>query len=866
MLSQKYTRLPGVQQKFVSFLTASFLIIILNSIILILFETSTAAFYMSMVLLHIILGLLILLPLIWFLVIHIMKMPLKYNRQATWAGISTAASGFTVLVSGILVVILGSSFAGGWVLWIHIASTILTVIAFFTHVSLKKGMRYHFLEWGSLWSRGIGQALRHPFSLTFLAGIVILILFGLSNWRFAAYPKYIEMEQQNNLAPAEAVLANNGFVDETAFLNSESCGQAGCHPDVYTQWNESVHHFSSFNNEYYSETVKFMQESDGVDNVRWCASCHDPAVLYSGRMNDVESIDMDHFTAKAGLTCLACHSTVGLRDVKGNGRYVLALPDEYPFARSQNEFGKWVHNTLVRAKPEPHRRAMLKPFQTSAEFCGSCHKVGVPPHINDYRWKRGQNQYDSWHASGVSGNTVRSFYLPAEPKQCADCHMPQVPSNDQGGDEGYIKSHRFPAANSTLPHINNFPEQAAAVQRNLSNRAVVLDIFQVVVNGEPFGPAGNIPALHPGDEVELAVVVRNNQVGHRFPAGTNDSNQSWVELQAIDQNGDPVLISGEMSGSGFVDSTAHFFNAVLVDKESNPIDKRNIQDWVATIYANTINPGTARVVHYRFTVPPGVLISRLQASLFYRKFKQQYNTWVFRENPPPPNQPVTVMSQATRQTGEIPAHEKPLWERWNDYGIGLFLETDTQGALRAFQRVAELAPGNPEGPINMARVYLAEGRLDPAADALAEAEMRQPGYLKTAYFRGELNKSLGNYEEALSDFKRVYEEYPKDRLNLQSISRTHYLMGNYEEALTWIDRLLEINPEAVSGLYNRMLITGALNLTGEYETTRDLYLYHREDEETETYTAEYKSNNPFDNREAQPIHYHELHPVTFQKK
>ncbi|MBD3275517.1 MAG: hypothetical protein GF372_09415, partial [Candidatus Marinimicrobia bacterium] len=128
-----------------SFLLAAFLIIILNSVVLILFETSTAAFYMSMVLIHIIMGLLIILPLLWFLAIHIMKMPLKYNQQATLAGISTAAAGLTVLVSGILLVILGSSFAGGWILWIHIVSTILTVIAFLTHVSLKKGMRYHFL-------------------------------------------------------------------------------------------------------------------------------------------------------------------------------------------------------------------------------------------------------------------------------------------------------------------------------------------------------------------------------------------------------------------------------------------------------------------------------------------------------------------------------------------------------------------------------------------------------------------------------------------------------------------------------------------------------------------------------------------------
>ena len=66
---------------------------------------------------------------------------------------------------------------------------------------------------------------------------------------------------------------------------------------------------------------------------------------------------------------------------------------------------------------------------------------------------------------------------------------------------------------------------------------------------------------------------------------------------------------------------------------------------------------------------------------------------------------------------------QPAWERWNDYGIGLLLEGNAgseKGELRqaeaAFAEVERL--GRPEGPLNLARVYHKEGRLDDAAQAL----------------------------------------------------------------------------------------------------------------------------------------------------
>jgi tetratricopeptide (TPR) repeat protein len=371
-----------------------------------------------------------------------------------------------------------------------------------------------------------------------------------------------------------------------------------------------------------------------------------------------------------------------------------------------------------------------------------------------------------------------------------------------------------------------------------------------------------MPILRAGDWVKLEVVARNRKVGHIFPEGTNDSNEPWIEVRAKDQNGQSVLASGLLDAAGHADSSAHFFRAKLVSRESKLIGGRDVQNWVATIYANVIGPGTARTAHYRFKVPAGVAITELEATLNYRKFTQEYNRFVFEDKPHElPVQPIIKMATAVRHAGSPPASNRALWERWNDYGIGLFLEGDTRVALEAFQKVTALAPKNPEGPINQARVLIAEGHVDRATEILREAENRKPGYLKTAYFRGAVYKKLGEYDQAIAEWKKVAEVYPKDRVMLLDMGRLEYLSGRYEEALYWIERVLAVDPEDLGGLYNRMLTYGALGREKELAEARKLYEYHKDDEDAMAVTATHKQRHPAANNEAQPIHVHILWPV-----
>src|SRR5205823_11154965 len=172
-------------------------------------------------------------------------------------------------------------------------------------------------------------------------------------------------------------------------------------------------------------------------------------------------------------------SVAAVKSTMGQGDYTLEYPALAELAASSNKVVQALHDFLVYLNPEPHRRTFLKPFvrTQTADFCSTCHKVHLDTHVNNYRWVRGFDDYDNWQASGVSGLGARSFYYPEKAQNCADCHMPLLNSHDAGNVNGKIHSHRFPAANTALPAVNNDSKQMDAVVKFLQNNIVSVDIF-----------------------------------------------------------------------------------------------------------------------------------------------------------------------------------------------------------------------------------------------------------------------------------------------------------------------------------------------------------------------------------------------------
>ena len=232
--------------------------------------------------------------------------------------------------------------------------------------------------------------------------------------------------------PSSAQVYGGEKIPSKFFMESDSCKR--CHEDIYNQWNSSAHHFSSFNNQWYRKAIEYMQDTVGTKPSKWCGGCHDPAVLYAGKMDRPIKEFVHAPEAQAGLGCMMCHSIADVKSTMGQGDFYLEYPKLHELAASKNPVVRTLHDFMVKLNPEPHRRVFLKPFmkEQTAEFCSSCHKVHLDVPVNNYRWFRGFNEYDNWQASGVSGEGARSFYYPPKSQQCADCHMPLERSDDMG--------------------------------------------------------------------------------------------------------------------------------------------------------------------------------------------------------------------------------------------------------------------------------------------------------------------------------------------------------------------------------------------------------------------------------------------------
>lgn len=845
---------PWQRRLYVAILTAVGLMAA-NSIYLIAF-TKISEFFMTMLLLHLVLGLLLVVPFVVFALSHAPRMLRTIrNPRAKAAGVAVVCLAATCVATGVFMALKGATLTNRPVYWLHVLAIPLALVAFILHrrAAVHQLHMRRLLVWGGavaafLLAMGVMHRLERP----------------------ARRVANVNGDTQFFLSSAETW--DGGLMDGRRLSANGYCGDAGCHPDSLKRWEKSAHRFSSFNNPFYRRAVEMMADSVGREKTKWCAGCHDPVVLFTGQMGKatLATFTYDQKEAQQGLTCMSCHSIVEVKDRRGNGGYVIEESKQYPFAFTESAWLKEVNKLLIRMEPSLHRQTFLKPFMREPEFCSACHKVGLLPPMNGYRWLRGQNHYDSWYESGVSGLGVRSFYDPPKPKACRDCHLPPYESNEFGSRDGKLHDHLFPAAATHLEAVHGDAKATEEIRKKVLVGALSVDLFAVRRGGElvPLGP--RLPALTPGETVDVEVVVRTRTLGHPFTQGTADSNEAWVAFSAI--NGERKLMeSGTLDADGRLDPAADRLAQLVVAHDGTHMDRRQPQDIRVPLYNNQIPPGAARTVHYRFTVPKDASGTvTLTAAANYRKASRDYS--IFVAGPNAPVLPVTTIGSDTVTLPVAPAPDAVLakdvkrgnpdwperpWLRFNDYGIGLLLQGDLRGAAAAFEEVARQAPDKADGPLNLARVRVQEGNLPAAKSALDEAERRKPGWEKTAFFRAVVAKEEGRLDDAVADLARVEAKFPKDRFVLNQIARVAYLEGRYADALPYIDRVLSIDPEDLAAHYNAMLCLKALGRRDEAAAEEKWYRYFKEDEQARSVMVDFRQRNPLANRESLPVHVHD---------
>ena len=792
--------------------------------------------YQAMFLGHLVLGLSIIAPVLIYGVMHLRRAIRRPNRLAVKLGLVLFGCVIVLLVTGLALtrglpaVELRDPMFRSLAYWAHVATPVLVCWLFVLHRLAGRAIRWSVGAGIGVVAMGLG-----------LAGVVLAERSGTADTPAVDF------------APSLARTVSGHHIAPEHFLRDDDC--AACHPDAHAGWQYSAHRFASFNNPAYAFSVrntrqKVLERDGNVHAARFCAGCHDPVPLFSGRFDDPAFDDVHDPTALAGIGCVACHAIeainregeYGAMSVRGNADYVIGEPERYPFALADNAVGRWINGFLIKANPALHKRSFLKPLHTSPEFCGTCHKVHLPKALNDYRWLRGQNHYDAFLLSGVSGHGVASFYYPSEAEaNCNGCHMPLVPSadfaarrNDASG-ALTVHSHAFPAANTALAHLLDMPADVIEAHREFLTGALRVDIFGVregdAIDGPLTAPLRpRVPALEPGGEVVFEVVLRTLTLGHLFTQGTADSNEVWLEVTVT--SGDRVL--GKSGGLDPADRTvdpwSHFVNAYVLDREGNRIDRRNAEDIFTPLYNHQIPPGAASVAHYRAKLPADLEGPvEVTARLHYRKFDTIYMRHFQGEAFQGNDLPIITIAEdrvvfPITPGSDAAAPDIPVWQRWNDYGIGLLAKPD-RGALRqaedAFAEVARL--GRAEGDLNLARVLVREGRLDEAALALRRAAEGGAYPWSVAWFGAEVDLQNGEFDAAIEALTGLVEtRFAEARARGFDFSRDYRLLNKLGGALFERAKLARsvdnevVWLEAAAARYEAALAQDAENFTAHY--------------------------------------------------
>ena len=811
------------EQKLRRWLGLFFLVLLVNTAYIWAFAFPTV-FYMTNVLLHLGLG----------VVLAVVLWPVLKGDADLRGGIRYAVILFRLsFLAAIGLIVIGNTTDNRWVLWLHEALAVAGVALVIPYA--WKQARLHAGGW-----------LRFRNALVASATLLVLLPPGVALYNRAVPdpadrirnplvpPMTMDEEGEGPKSPFYPSAAKTdvgGIIPSNFFMDSESCKR--CHNDIFEQWKGSMHHFSSLNNQFYRKSIEYMQDTVGIQPSKWCAACHDHAVFFNGRFEKPMRDQADTPEGHAGLACTSCHSMVAVSSTMGNSGFTIQYPPLHEFMTSKNKYIQAFDKFLTFLNPEPHRRNFLKPFmrKDAAEYCSACHKVHLDVPVNAYRWVRGTNDYDNWQASGVSGQGARSFYYPKETSTCVDCHMPQVASKDSGTRGGKVRSHRFSAANTAVPFVNQDHEQMAATQQFLKSGFISVDIFaaspaedsgttmvrrlgegpqlsSTVAVGEegeqsgvgiirevgklsaPIDSAGT--ALKPGTTVRVDVVVRTRKIGHFFPAGTVDAFDIWLELQGKDADGRVIFWSGQVQdeGRGPVEPGAHFYKAMQLDGAGNPIDKRNAWQARAALYVRQIPPGAADVAHYRIAIPKDARGPiTLSAKLNHRKFTHYYTQFAYAGTPKP-------------------GQDKSL--------IGPHFNSAEYSFDKA--NIPANVPGKLKGEIpNLPITVLASTSTTIALNAKAETAWTPVVKKKDRERWNDWGIGLllqGDLKGAEYAFKRVTEAEPEYADGWLNVARALIQEGEIEAAKPFVVKSIELDPKMARAYYFKAL---AEKSDGDYD-------------------------------------------------
>jgi hypothetical protein len=337
----------------------------------------------------------------------------------------------------------------------------------------------------------------------------------------------------------------------------------------------------------------------------------------------------------------------------------------------------------------------------------------------------------------------------------------------------------------------------------------------------------------------LDVVIRNAGIGHDFPSGMPDQQESWVEVRLLNATGKTVLASG---GPG--DPSVHRYRLAGLDTKGDPIEHGDLDRMVTVGEWRRIPAGGADLARYGFAVP-AARVAELRARVLSRP-RTEFVRWCGGRGEAP-----RVMAELRMKLGRKGGEElgSAMGARWRQYGRALTACRAYPAAIQALGRALVAGPRDAQSHLSLGQIYLEERDL---LSALEQFRIAQAGAGDRALaWKAATLRLMGESEEALALLKPLVPRYDRDpRLHFE-LGRAYRDLHRFRDAAKEFKLMLDLDPLDVSAHYNRMLSLQRLNQLTEARQEEAIYRLMRVDE-----------TSPFPRKgqwlEDRPLHVHRL--------
>ncbi|MEO8842627.1 MAG: multiheme c-type cytochrome [Kofleriaceae bacterium] len=525
----------------------------------------------------------------------------------------------------------------------------------------------------------------------------------------------------------------------------DSC--ATCHADAAAQWGASAHSFASFGNPLYRQSVVLARTQMDKHTSQHCGGCHDMPLMTDGLMTAEAAIPAQDLRAHSGVTCSLCH---GVKSVTkdGNGSYVWSRePIDAPVMTDPS--------SIARHKAQVSVKAL------GTEICVGCHRGFLSPEMGDSNMPvhlTGLDEPGMWRNSAWAGNGMGRVDK-VEQKTCIDCHMEREPASkdEAGAKHGTFASHRFLGGNTWMAAMRGDTDHLHRLQAKLEGAASI-DIaggfsedksrvvqWQLPVDGMP---------VTAGTRIDLDVVIRNLLVGHRFPGGVLDIQDTWIEVELADRDGVRIAQSGLAHETTKTDQDTHVLRTLVVDEHGEVLEEHEMAKMRTQIATQTLAAREAQVIRYAFDVPSNV---RLPVTVTAR-MRHRSRTLAMQEEvcrvarttegkqfiagakgarsvviDPCKPQPITLIAETHVQIGEgaVNTATRPAWEREYEHGMALVgtVSERLEEAKSVLESALAIAPaGRPRAMVltQLGWVASKQGRVDDALALVAQVRALLP--------------------------------------------------------------------------------------------------------------------------------------------